>query len=75
MNNRLKVNQRVQNFVVSPIFALVAVDKLPNFSARPNESNGMASDHHRCTIHINTESIDTIEKAFADFLQGKPSDR
>lgn len=60
----------------SPVTKInVAVDKLPNFLAQPNKENGEASDHHRCTIHINTESMATIEKAYTDCLQGRPSDR
>ncbi|CAB3977129.1 pyridine nucleotide-disulfide oxidoreductase domain-containing 2 [Paramuricea clavata] len=60
----------------SPVTKInVAVDKLPNFLARPNKESGEASDHHRCTIHINTESMATIEKAYTDCLQGRPSDR
>ena len=57
------------------VCSIVAVDKLPNFLARPNKENGEASEHHRCTIHINTESMATIEKAYTDCLQGRPSDR
>ena len=56
-------------------FLIVAVDKLPNFLVRPSKDNGEASDHHRCTIHINTESMAIIEKAYTDCLQGRPSDR
>ena len=61
--------------IVNLSFCIVAVDKLPNFLARPSKDNDKVSDHHRCTIHINTESMATIEKAYTDCLQGRPSDR
>lgn len=53
----------------------VAVDKLPNFLVRPSKETGEPSDHHRCTIHVNVESLSKIEEAYVDCLQGKTSDR
>ena len=48
----------------------LALAEPPNFSAAP--SNGVA-EHHRGTIHI-SPTLGYIERAYADAMQGRPSD-
>ena len=51
----------------SPVTKInVAVDKLPNFVADPNKENGAIMPHHRCTIHMNCENSDLLEKAYTE---------
>ncbi len=47
------------------------VDGLPNFRCLPGDRPG---PHHRTTIHF-CPSLDYLERAFADFVQGRPSER
>jgi phytoene dehydrogenase-like protein len=52
----------------------LAVKKLPNFTADPNLNENQAMPHHQCTIHINCENMDILDKAYkeAKYLN-KPS--
>ncbi|XP_063047909.1 pyridine nucleotide-disulfide oxidoreductase domain-containing protein 2 [Engraulis encrasicolus] len=60
----------------SPVTKInVAVDRLPNFLAAPNVSEGVPGPHHQCSIHLNCESVDVLEQAYHDCLQGRPSTR
>ena len=53
----------------------MAVDRLPNFLADPNVSETEPMPHHRCTIHINSETTACLERAYRDAAAGRPSDR
>ena len=59
----------------TPSLPTVAVDRLPNFLADPNESETEPMPHHRCTIHINSETTACLERAYRDAAAGRPSDR
>ena len=51
----------------SPVTKInVAVNQLPNFLANPCKEINQVMPHHRCTIHLNCESTDLIEKAYAE---------
>lgn len=53
----------------SPVTKInVAVDKLPNFLADPNIKANQAMPHHQCTIHMNCESTDILESAYAEAM-------
>lgn len=52
----------------------VAVDRLPNFLAAPTP-NGKPGPHHQCSIHINCESVEVLETAYKEALNGRPSAR
>eukprot|EP00761_Pharyngomonas_kirbyi_P001494 gb/GECH01001498.1/.p1 GENE.gb/GECH01001498.1/~~gb/GECH01001498.1/.p1 ORF type:complete len:618 (+),score=130.80 gb/GECH01001498.1/:1-1854(+) len=59
----------------SPVVKInVALDSLPNFTARPNPSDGSPGPQHRGTIHFLEHSHD-IEEAYRDCLLGDPSAR
>ncbi|XP_003964167.1 pyridine nucleotide-disulfide oxidoreductase domain-containing protein 2 isoform X1 [Takifugu rubripes] len=59
----------------SPVTKInVAVDSLPNFLAAPT-ANGKPGPHHQCSIHINCESVDVLETAYKEALNGRPSSR
>ncbi|KPP59724.1 pyridine nucleotide-disulfide oxidoreductase domain-containing protein 2-like, partial [Scleropages formosus] len=53
----------------------IAVDRLPNFLAAPNRSDSLPGPHHQCSIHINCESVDVLEKAYQECKHGRPSTR
>ena len=46
----------------------VAVDRLPNFLADPNNEENMneVMPHHRCTIHLNCENSALLDEAYKD---------
>ena len=46
----------------------VAVDRLPNFLADPNnkENANKVMPHHRCTIHLNCENSALLDEAYKD---------
>nr|XP_008104719.1 PREDICTED: pyridine nucleotide-disulfide oxidoreductase domain-containing protein 2 isoform X1 [Anolis carolinensis] len=69
--------QRISQFDTrSPVTKInVAVDRLPNFLAAPNSSDGRPSPHHQSSIHLNCEDIQTVHQAFEDACQGRPSCR
>ncbi|XP_065224722.1 pyridine nucleotide-disulfide oxidoreductase domain-containing protein 2-like [Planococcus citri] len=48
----------------------VALNKIPNFLCDPNTSENAIMPHHRCTIHLNCESMDVILKAHEEGTNG-----
>ena len=55
----------------SPVTKInVAVDRLPSFKVAPNKKDGTPSPHHRCTIHLNSESVEEVHTAFLDAQAG-----
>uniref|UniRef100_A0A8D3C4K5 Pyridine nucleotide-disulfide oxidoreductase domain-containing protein 2 n=1 Tax=Scophthalmus maximus TaxID=52904 RepID=A0A8D3C4K5_SCOMX len=57
----------------SPVTKInVAVDKLPNFLARPTP-DGIPGPHHQCSIHLNCESVEVLETAYKEAMNGRPS--
>ncbi|XP_065152113.1 pyridine nucleotide-disulfide oxidoreductase domain-containing protein 2 isoform X2 [Paramisgurnus dabryanus] len=60
----------------SPVTKInVALDKLPNFLAAPNSSDGKPGPHHQCSIHLNCESVEVLEDAYREGQLGRPSSR
>ena len=58
----------------SPVTKInVAVDRLPNFKVAANNKDGTPSPHHRCTIHLNSETIKEVHDAFIDAQRGQYS--
>ena len=58
----------------SPVTKInVAVDCLPNFKAAPNNKDRTPSPHHRCTIHLNSESVEEVHHAYLDAQRGECS--
>lgn len=52
----------------------VAVNKLPNFSAKPNLSSGKPDPQHICTIHLNSDTMQQIHEAYEDaYVRQQPS--
>ncbi|KAJ8013777.1 hypothetical protein DPEC_G00033310 [Dallia pectoralis] len=59
----------------SPVTKInVAVDKLPNFLAAPTP-DGKPGPHHQCSIHLNCESVEVLQYAYKECLEGRPSSR
>ncbi|XP_054456352.1 pyridine nucleotide-disulfide oxidoreductase domain-containing protein 2 [Anoplopoma fimbria] len=59
----------------SPVTKInVAVDKLPNFLASPTPDD-KPGPHHQCSIHLNCESVDLLETAYKEAMNGRPSAR
>ncbi|KAM7408732.1 hypothetical protein PAMA_002450 [Pampus argenteus] len=59
----------------SPVTKInVAVDKLPNFLASPT-ADYKPRPHHQCSIHLNCESVDILETAYKEAMNGRPSAR
>ncbi|KAK7930862.1 hypothetical protein WMY93_007257 [Mugilogobius chulae] len=59
----------------SPVTKInVAVDKLPNFLAAPTPDN-KPGPHHQCSIHLNCESVEVLETAYKEAMNGRPSSR
>ncbi|KAM9847649.1 pyridine nucleotide-disulfide oxidoreductase domain-containing protein 2 isoform 2-T2 [Aulostomus maculatus] len=59
----------------SPVTKInVAVDKLPNFLAAPTP-DGKPGPHHQCSIHLNCESVEVLEAAYKEAMNGRPSAR
>ncbi|XP_045927223.1 pyridine nucleotide-disulfide oxidoreductase domain-containing protein 2 isoform X1 [Micropterus dolomieu] len=59
----------------SPVTKInVAVDKLPNFPASPTPDD-RPGPHHQCSIHLNCESVDVLESAYKEAMNGRPSSR
>ena len=52
----------------------MAVDKLPNFVASPTPDN-KPGPHHQCSIHLNCESVEVLETAYKEAMNGRPSAR
>ncbi|KAG9472438.1 hypothetical protein GDO78_019513 [Eleutherodactylus coqui] len=60
----------------SPVAKInVAVDRLPNFLSSPNTPDGKPLPHHRCSIHLNSENMQLLNKAYEDASKGHPSER
>ncbi|XP_034408079.1 pyridine nucleotide-disulfide oxidoreductase domain-containing protein 2 [Cyclopterus lumpus] len=59
----------------SPVTKInVAVDKLPNFLASPTQDD-KPGPHHQCSIHLNCESVELLETAYKESINGRPSTR
>lgn len=59
----------------SPVTKInVAIDKLPNFLAAPTPDN-KPGPHHQCSIHLNCESVEVLETAYKEAMNGRPSSR
>lgn len=59
----------------SPVTKInVAVDKLPNFLASPTPLN-KPGPHHQCSIHLNCESVEVLEIAYKEAMNGQASSR
>ncbi|XP_070697076.1 pyridine nucleotide-disulfide oxidoreductase domain-containing protein 2 [Pempheris klunzingeri] len=59
----------------SPVTKInVAVDKLPNFLASPTPDD-KPGPHHQCSIHLNCESVEVLETAYKEAMNGRPSAR
>lgn len=58
-----------------PIGPSVAVDRLPDFLAAPNDARGQPLPHHQCSIHLNCEHTTLLHQAFEDAMDGWPSHR
>ncbi|XP_026165064.1 pyridine nucleotide-disulfide oxidoreductase domain-containing protein 2 [Mastacembelus armatus] len=59
----------------SPVTKInVAVDKLPNFVASPTPDD-KPGPHHQCSIHLNCESVEVLETAYKEAINGRPSVR
>ncbi|XP_033109774.1 pyridine nucleotide-disulfide oxidoreductase domain-containing protein 2-like [Anneissia japonica] len=55
----------------SPVTKInVAVDRVPDFLARPTPKN-IPGPHHGCTIHLNSESCHMIEDAYKVAMEGQ----
>ncbi len=55
----------------APMKVNLIADGLPDFRCLPGDRPG---PHHRATIHL-CPSLDYLERAFADFARGRPSER
>jgi len=49
-----------------------AMDALPNYTARPSPVDGSAAEHHHALQFI-CPSMDYLERAYGDYLGGRPS--
>jgi len=64
------INERTQAAIdsidyKSPVTKInVAVDKIPNFLAKPNKKELECMPHHQCTIHLNCESLDLVHEGY-----------
>ncbi|KAJ3610584.1 hypothetical protein NHX12_022676 [Muraenolepis orangiensis] len=59
----------------SPVTKInLAVDKLPNFLAAPTP-DGRPGPHHQSSIHLNCESVELLETAYKECINGKYSSR
>lgn len=61
-------------FFAVTCFFTVAVDKLPNFLASPTPDD-KPGPHHQCSIHLNCESVEVLETAYKEAMNGRPSAR
>jgi len=51
----------------SPVTKInVAINKIPNFLAKPNEHEHHVQPHHQCTIHLNCEDLDIVHDAYLE---------
>jgi hypothetical protein len=44
-----------------------------NFLADPNKKPNELEVHHQCTIHLNSESVSSLQNAYRQALNGQPS--
>ncbi|CAF0782381.1 unnamed protein product [Didymodactylos carnosus] len=51
----------------------LALKGIPNFTVDPNTTSSGIMPHHQCTIHLNTETMGSLQGAYIDALNGKPS--
>ncbi|XP_037639340.1 pyridine nucleotide-disulfide oxidoreductase domain-containing protein 2 [Sebastes umbrosus] len=59
----------------SPVTKInVAVNKLPNFLASPTPDD-KPGPHHQCSIHLNCESVELLETAYKEAVNGRCSTR
>ena len=67
-----KYRESVQNVdYKSPVTKInVAVNKLPDFLASPNQKADQVMPHHRATIHLNCENSEQLEEAYNDAAYG-----
>nr|XP_054766376.1 pyridine nucleotide-disulfide oxidoreductase domain-containing protein 2-like [Lytechinus pictus] len=68
-----KLRQEVSSFdFKSPVTKInVAVDRLPNFTAMPNNSDNTPGPNHFGTIHLNCERTDLLNKAYDSAMVGE----
>ncbi|XP_041476921.1 pyridine nucleotide-disulfide oxidoreductase domain-containing protein 2-like [Lytechinus variegatus] len=68
-----KLRQEVSSFdFKSPVTKInVAVDRLPNFTALPNNSDNTPGPNHFGTIHLNCERTDLLNKAYNSAMVGE----
>ena len=62
----------------SPVTKInVAVNRLPNFLANPNNEKDAKEiqPHHRCTIHLNCENSKLLDEAFKDATKDFSAER
>lgn len=71
MIHNLRANTDSMSFSLS---FTVAVDKLPNFLASPTPDD-KPGPHHQCSIHLNCESVELLETAYKEAINGRPSVR
>ena len=53
----------------------MATKAIPNFTADPNTTESGVMPHHFTTIHLNTETMGQLQKAYTDAMLGKASER
>lgn len=46
------------------IIFTVALNRIPNFTANPNTSTNSVHDWHKCTIHLNCESLQQLTESY-----------
>ena len=63
------------NLIDLILCTLVAMDRIPTFRGLKNGPGETAGPQHQGTIHLNSESISMVDKAFADASHGLVSDR
>ena len=51
------------------------MDRIPTFRGHANGPGDTAGPQHQGTVHMNSESVGMIDRAFADACQGQPSHR
>jgi len=60
----------------SPVVKInVALRELPNFVADPHDPRNGPAPHHQCTIHLNCENSEMLEKAYQQGKAGLIPDR
>jgi len=67
------INQ-VFHFLLKEYYYIVALRELPNFTADPH-SGSAGAPHHRCTIHLNCEETEMLDKTYKQGRAGLIPDR